>query len=58
MSDEDEEDGVLVADGVLVSLTCAVVVVDAPSAGSLPAAVAVAASLIAPMRRMSRRMDE
>jgi hypothetical protein len=35
-SDEDED--VLVADGVLVALTCAVFV-DAPSAGSFPAAI-------------------
>ena len=35
-SDEDED--VLVAEGVLVALTCAVVV-DDPSAGSLPAAI-------------------
>jgi hypothetical protein len=35
-SDEDED--VLVAEGVLVARTCAVVV-DDPSAGSLPAAI-------------------
>jgi hypothetical protein len=34
----DEDDDVLVAEGVLVSLTCAVAVGD-PSAGSLPAAI-------------------
>jgi hypothetical protein len=34
----DEDDDVLVAEGVLVALTCAVVV-DDPSAGSLPAAI-------------------
>ena len=37
-SSSDEDDDVLVAEGVLVSLTCAVVV-DDPSAGSLPAAI-------------------
>jgi hypothetical protein len=34
----DDVDGVVVADGVLVALTCAVVV-DELSAGSLPAAI-------------------
>jgi hypothetical protein len=34
-----EDEDVLVADGVLVALTCAVVVVADPSAGSLPAAI-------------------